>query len=151
MNDVVVTGITTASATNSYTMQMWVYIHSFIGSNFSEFEVQWNRHNRIKIVELSEGVIIYQCYPRFEEGNPSYDATLETLGFQLNKWMFISCATNIDDLRYAVETESVKLKGTFSGVSPNLAAPATTTLKIFDRSTVGLLLISLRSLICTTT
>ncbi len=142
MNTVTTTNVSVAKSTNKYTMQFWMFVYNYVGSNFKGVTFTWDSHNRI-VIEYSGGGTIYhfKCYPFYQIASPgtytlNYNFTT-ALG-DINKWNFISCAVdNTVNKKYYLMTDlAASTPQTITGASPNLIPLTTTTFLFQDDSIV---------------
>ena len=83
-----------SSQNNEMTIEFWSYIYSYTPTNLNEYNVIWDKHNRIKIYADASGKYKATCYPFVNKANlPQYE-TIKFDGQAINMgaWNFIRCS-----------------------------------------------------------
>ena len=88
-----------------------MYAYNYTGSNFAGLTISWDYQNKIKIYyDAVAGDYKFKCFPFFQNSNASYEtatSSLISLGATLNKWIFIICAVDFDNLSYYLTTDTL--------------------------------------------
>jgi hypothetical protein len=119
-------------------MQFWVFTYSYIANTFGGITFSWNYHNQIRVVPSGSNYN-FVCSPFYDSNYPALQTTITgTLSYTANAWNFLSCAVDVVDGAFYLNTASSSTNTlTTQSPSPNLTTHTTSTLTISDNSTYG--------------
>lgn len=83
--------------THEFTIELWIYIYSYISYTFSEYNIIYDGHLRIQIIKDSStnSNIIINCFPYAKEGDFSnYTTEVSSESILEQNWYYIRCAVN---------------------------------------------------------
>ena len=99
-----------AKSTNKYTLQFWMYVYNYIGSNFLGINMTWDKHNKISVA-YDSGSTSYKftCWPFYDSASPgTYTQNYILTVANINQWNFISCSVdNTANKLFHVMTDTI--------------------------------------------
>jgi len=137
-------------ANTKYTLQFWAFTNIYLGNVFTGFEIGWTGQNKIKIAYDGTNFRMY-CYPFYDASNSSYElaTSASVIITDINKWVFLNCAVDFDNLEYKLSTDTViDTQFTYlAGVTKPAKTPGgATTLTLADLNTTEWGVIFLRQI-----
>ena len=103
--DIKIENILTAKDTKKYTMQFWMFAYNYVPNQFRGITYLWNGHNKIIIEKFGTSNNIYRVscftYVVADENGNEIEISSQSISanIEINKWNFISCAVNYNELR----------------------------------------------------
>ena len=145
--DIKIENILTAKETKKYTMQFWMFAYNYINDKFKGITFLWNGHNKIVIEKgdsSTNNVYNITCYTYVvadENGNEIEISQSITDHITINKWNFISCAVNYNELRIYLNINETPKQANIETVDYNdiISKETYTYLLIKDNSPSDLL------------
>ena len=100
-SEVTIPDVSYATGTKpSYTLQFWVFAYEYMPNQMNILEFHWEHHTYLQIHPNENGNgYLFTCYPFKKDEAPSI-----SISYNINKWNFISCATNFEEQLFFAST-----------------------------------------------
>ncbi len=90
-----------------YTLEFWVYIHSYTGGQFNSLDVIWDKTARMQIAMISNA-LKSRCYPYVDITNLLSYPTYYEDSLTEKTWFYVRCAVTQRQQKYYTNSLSAK-------------------------------------------